>query len=113
MGVCDVVLRNLTLLYVVVTFCVKGYEVLNGGSYGGVFVVFVSTTLVALILVATLTWDLSRKFNKCTMFVVDQQHQSRTLSYCKGGICWHGVMDRSAAPQIRFKIPHHLPHVIL
>lgn len=111
MGVCDVMLSNLTLVYVAVTFCVKAYEALNGGGYGGVFVVIVSTTLVALILVATLTWDLSRKFNKCVV-VVDQQ-QPRTMSYCKGGICWHGVMDRSTASQIRFKIPHHLPHVIL
>lgn len=112
MGVCDVVVSNFTLIYVIVTFCVKGYEILNGGNYGGVFVVIVSTTLVALILVATLTWDLSRKFNKC-MTVVDQQQQPRTMSYCKGGICWHGGMDRSPASQIQFKIPHHLPHVIL
>lgn len=112
MGVCDVAASNLTIIYVAVTSFVKAYEVLYGRRFSGVFVVTVSTTLVALILVATLMWDLSRKISKCVF--VDQHprtSQHNTMSYCKGGICWHGVADRSPVSQLHFKLPLHLPHI--
>lgn len=106
MGVCDVVASNLTLIYVAVLACVKAYSIVNGRSYGGGFVVTVSTTLVALILVTTLMWDLSRKVKYCVCATCDDRIQKHPRT-CKGGICWHGVAERSPASQVCFKLPHH------
>nr|XP_004499284.1 uncharacterized protein LOC101498178 isoform X1 [Cicer arietinum] len=100
MGVCDIVASNLTIIYVAVTAFVKAYGILNGRNYSGVFVVTVSTSLVALILFATLMMDLCRKFNN-KLLIVGEHHprtSHREMS-CKGGICWHGVAERLPASQ--------------
>ncbi|KAL1343957.1 hypothetical protein HN51_017873 [Arachis hypogaea] len=112
MAVCDVVVSNLTIIYVAVIACVKAYGlIVCGQSFGGGFVVIVSTTVVAFILVATLTWDVSRKAT-CPF----SRHHAQSLinhhdhEMCKGGICWHGVAVRSPASHIRFRLPQQIPY---
>lgn len=110
MGACDVVASNISMIYVGVMVGVKAYGVVYGRNYSGGYVVIVSTTLVTLMLLATLTWDLSRKAKD--VFVGDHHHHPRTHQEmsCKGGICWHGVAERSPASHVRFRLPQHVPH---
>ena len=117
MAVSDAVVSNLTTIYVALIACIKVYGLVCGRNFGSVFVLIVSTMVVALILVATLTWDLSRKATYA--FASDHGHgnhqqphhgHNNTHEMCKGGICWHGVAVRSPASQVRFRLPHHLPY---
>ncbi|KAI9109276.1 hypothetical protein K1719_019899 [Acacia pycnantha] len=112
MAVSDTVAGNLMTIYLAVIAGIKVYGLVFGRSLSTWFVMIVSTTVVGLILVATLTWDVSRKATYA--FARDQTplHQPHTLhrdQTCKGGICWHGVAVRSPASQIRFRLPHHIP----
>ncbi|KAL9330434.1 hypothetical protein ACSQ67_000044 [Phaseolus vulgaris] len=106
---------NLTVLYVAVIACIKLYGFACGRSFGGAFVLLVSTATVALILVATLTWDVSRKATYA--FAADHSPPPSPPHHahepCKGGICWHGVAVRSPASQVRFRLPQNLPHTTL
>ncbi|XP_028784636.1 uncharacterized protein LOC114740621 [Neltuma alba] len=112
MAVSDTVAGNLMTIYVAVIAGIKVYGLVCGRSLSTWFVMMVSTTVVALILVATLTWDVSRKATYA--FPRDQtprHRQPHNIPHhdqtCKGGICWHGVAVRSPASQIRFRLPHH------
>ncbi|CAI0435637.1 unnamed protein product [Linum tenue] len=95
MALSDKVTGNLTTIYVAVIAGIKAYGMVRGRCFGAGFVLIASTTVVALILVATLTWDVSRK---------------ATYAISCGGICWHGVAVRSPASQVRFRLPHHHHH---
>ncbi|KAK7382943.1 hypothetical protein VNO78_28607 [Psophocarpus tetragonolobus] len=110
MALSDTLLSNLTLLYVAVIACIKAYAFLCGRSFGGAFVLLASTAVVALILLATLTWDVSRKATHA--FAADHPPPPpHTHDACKGGgICWHGVAVRSPASQVRFRLPQNLPY---
>ncbi|KAJ1421618.1 putative transmembrane protein [Sesbania bispinosa] len=108
MAVSDIVVSNLTTLYVAVIACVKAYGFICGRSFTGAFVVIVSTTVVGLILVTTLTWDVSRK----ATYAFNRQHP-HPHEMCKGGICWHGVAVRSPASQVRFRLPQQIPYAAL
>lgn len=118
MAVSDTVVGNLTTIYVVVIAGIKAYGLVFGRSFGGGFVVVVSSTVVGLMLVATLTWDVSRK---ATYAFTRDHHRRRHLhphphthgEMCKGGICWHGVAVRSTASQVRFRLPHQIPYATL
>ena len=118
MAVSDAVVANLTTLYVALIAAIKAYGLVVGRSYGGGLVLVASTVLVGLILVGTLTWDVSRKATCAASR--DHRRQgdvSRPLHHdlhdhhemCKGGICWHGVAVRSPASQVRFRLPQQLP----
>ncbi|XP_027356629.1 uncharacterized protein LOC113865982 [Abrus precatorius] len=104
MAISDVVARNLTTIYVALMACLQGYGLVSGRRFSSGYVVIVSATVVVLILVATLTWDVSRKAT-CA-FTSDHDDNQEV---CKGGICWHGVAPRSPASQVRFRLPRQLP----
>ncbi|KAK7351758.1 hypothetical protein VNO77_11436 [Canavalia gladiata] len=104
MAISDVVARNLTTIYVALLACLEAYGFVCGRRFSGGYVVLVSSTVVVLILVATLTWDISRKATCAFLGEEDD-----TLVVCKGGICWHGVAPRSPASQVRFRLPRQLP----
>ncbi|XP_061363694.1 uncharacterized protein LOC133307232 [Gastrolobium bilobum] len=110
MAISDIVVSNFTTIYVAVIACIKAYGVACGRSFSGGFMLIVSTTVVVVILVATLTWDVSRK----AMYAFAGDHyQLHTQEMCKGGICWHGVAVRSPASQVRFRLPRHVPYATL
>ncbi|PON73379.1 Transmembrane protein [Parasponia andersonii] len=106
MAVSDAVVGNLTMIYVAVIAGIKAYGLIFGRSYGGGFVLVVSTVLVGFILIGTLTWDVSRK---ATSAVSTRDQHARVSEICKGGICWHGVAVRSPASQVRFRLSTQLP----
>ncbi|OIT22784.1 PREDICTED: uncharacterized protein LOC109217127 [Nicotiana attenuata] len=118
MAISDRVVGNLTTLYLLVIAAMKAYGLMTGRSYGGGFVLIVSTTVVGIILILSLTYDVSRKARYAltrnrnlhhhhpTQQLYQPRHHSDEL--CRGGICWHGVADRSPASQVRFRLPQHL-----
>ncbi|KAL3603269.1 hypothetical protein D5086_004128 [Populus alba] len=95
MALSDAVIGNLTTIYVAVIAGIKAYGLVCGRSFSGVFVLIVSTAVVGLILIGTLTWDISRK----AMYAISQDRVNNVHEMCKGGICWHGVAVRSPASQ--------------
>ncbi|CAI0382577.1 unnamed protein product [Linum tenue] len=105
MPISDAVTANLTPIYVVAIAGVKAYGMVCGRNFGAGFVLIASTAVVGLILVATLTWDVSRK---ATYAISGESHDRGEM--CKGGICWHGVAVRSPASQVRFRLPRHYRH---
>ncbi|XP_021692741.2 uncharacterized protein LOC110673834 [Hevea brasiliensis] len=105
MAVSDAVIGNLTMIYVAIIAGIKAYGLVIGRSFSGGFVLVVSTTLVGLILIASLTWDLSRKVTHA----ISRDH-IHVHEMCKGGICWHGVAVRSPASQVCFRLPQHQQH---
>ncbi|OAY50557.1 uncharacterized protein LOC110614420 [Manihot esculenta] len=105
MTVSDAVIGNLTLIYVAMIAGIKAYGLVTGRSFSGGFVLVVSTTLVGLILIGSLTWDVSRKVT----LAISRDH-IHVHEMCKGGICWHGVAVRSPASQVCFRLPHHQQH---
>ncbi|KAF3446795.1 hypothetical protein FNV43_RR11975 [Rhamnella rubrinervis] len=107
MAVSDAVVGNLTTIYVAVIAAIKVYGLVLGRSFGGGFVLIVSTLLVGFILVGALTWDVSRK---ATYAISRDHHDVHVHEMCKGGICWHGVAVRSPASQVRFRLPQQLPY---
>uniref|UniRef100_A0A2P2NZN2 Uncharacterized protein n=1 Tax=Rhizophora mucronata TaxID=61149 RepID=A0A2P2NZN2_RHIMU len=109
MAMSDAVIGNLTLIYVAAIAVIKAYGLVCGRNLSCGFVLTVSTTAVALILIGTLTWDVSRK---ASYAVSRDHHIHHVQEMCKGGICWHGVAVRSPASQVRFRLPqqHHRPH---
>lgn len=102
MAISDTVIGNLTTIYVAVIAGIKVYGLVCGRSFSGGFVLIVSTAVVGLILIATLTWDVSRK----ATYAISRDH-GPTHEMCKGGICWHGMAVRSPSSQVRFRLPPH------
>ncbi|KAJ9165957.1 hypothetical protein P3X46_020767 [Hevea brasiliensis] len=105
MALSDAVIANLTTIYVAVIAGIKAYGLVTGRSFSGGFVLILSTTLVGLILIGSLTWDVSRKVT----YAISRDH-IHVHEMCKGGICWHGVAVRSPASQVCFRLPQHQPH---
>ncbi|PIN03528.1 hypothetical protein CDL12_23950 [Handroanthus impetiginosus] len=101
MAISDAVVGNLTTLYLLIIAAVKAYGLATGRSFSGSCVIVLSTAAVALILIASLTWDVSRKATQA-MITRDRGHEM-----CRGGICWHGVAVKSPASQVRFRLPQH------
>ncbi|KAL0347489.1 UNVERIFIED_CONTAM: hypothetical protein Scaly_1764900 [Sesamum calycinum] len=104
MPISDAVLGNLTTLYLLVIAAMKAYGLATGRSFSGSCVLILSTAVVAFILIASLTWDVSRKATQALM-TRDHGHEM-----CRGGICWHGVAVKSPASQVRFRLPQHHNH---
>ncbi|XP_050212934.1 uncharacterized protein LOC126664544 [Mercurialis annua] len=106
MAVSDAVIGNLTTIYVAVIAVIKAYCLVCGQSFSGGIVLILSTTVVGLILIGSLTWDVSRK----ATYAISRDHHNNNFhshEMCKGGICWHGVAVRSPASQVRFRLPQH------
>ncbi|KVI05214.1 hypothetical protein Ccrd_016446 [Cynara cardunculus var. scolymus] len=103
MAVSDLVVRNLMMLYLAVIAAIKGYAQVSGRSYGGTSVLILSTAAVGVLLLGTLTWDVSRK--AATYGVVTRGGDEVEHEMCRGGICWHGVAVKSPASQLRFRLP--------
>ncbi|KAB1200710.1 hypothetical protein CJ030_MR0G006546 [Morella rubra] len=103
MTLSDAVVGNLMTIYIAVIALIKVYGLACGRSFSGGFVLLISTTLVGLILIGTLTWDVSRK----ATYAVSREHAHEM---CRGGICWHGVVVKSPASQVRFRLPQQTPH---
>ncbi|KAK8482699.1 hypothetical protein V6N11_060271 [Hibiscus sabdariffa] len=108
MAISDAVIGNLMLIYVAVITGIKAYGLVCGRSFGGGFVLIVSSAVVGLILVGTLTWDITRKVTYTVSR--DQPPSVHLHEMCKGGICWHGVAVRSPASQVRFRLPQQIPY---
>ncbi|EOY15078.1 hypothetical protein QUC31_000356 [Theobroma cacao] len=108
MAISDAVIGNLMTIYVAVIAGIKAYGLVCGRSFSGGFVLIVSSTVVGLILVGTLTWDVSRK----ATYAISRDHAAAVHVHemCKGGICWHGVAVRSPASQVRFRLPQQIPY---
>lgn len=93
------------MLYLMVIAVVKIYGLTTGRSYAGVFVLVISTVVVSAILIATLTWDVSRKATY--LLTPDCEDKVHDHHVCRGGICWHGVAVKSPASQLRFRLLQH------
>ncbi|KAK8483176.1 hypothetical protein V6N13_058942 [Hibiscus sabdariffa] len=110
MAISDVVIGNLMIIYLAVIAGIKAYGLVCGRTFGGGFVLVASSTLVGLILVGALTWDVSRKATKAISGGHDEDAASvEVQETCKGGICWHGVAVRYPASQVRFRLPQQIP----
>ncbi|XP_073275492.1 uncharacterized protein [Primulina huaijiensis] len=99
MTISDVVVGNLTSIYLVVIAVMKAYGLATGRSFSSGCVLILSTLVVAAILIVTLTYDVSRK---ATYLLMTRDHGHEM---CRGGICWHGVAVKSPASQVRFRLP--------
>ncbi|XAR64203.1 hypothetical protein NMG60_11024456 [Bertholletia excelsa] len=108
MAISDVVVGNLTTLYLAVIVAMKAYGLVSGHYFGGLFVLAASTVVVGAAVIGSLIWDVSRKAAKALV----RDHGDEI---CRGGICWHGVAVRSPASQVRFRLPpenaHNLAHI--
>ncbi|CAK9148299.1 unnamed protein product [Ilex paraguariensis] len=102
MAISDAVVGNLTTMYLAVIAAIKAYGLVTGRSFSGGFVLIISTAVIGVILIATLTWDVSRK----ATYAMTRDHAHEM---CRGGICWHGVAVKSPASQVRFRLPQHHP----
>ncbi|KAJ8762334.1 hypothetical protein K2173_007492 [Erythroxylum novogranatense] len=103
MAISDAVVANLTAVYVAVIAGIKAYGlVVCDRNFSCGFLLVLSTTLVGVILIGTLTWDVSRKATSAV-----SRGRVHADEMCKGGICWHGVAVRSPASQVRFRLPQH------
>ncbi|XP_047983297.1 uncharacterized protein LOC125224011 [Salvia hispanica] len=105
MAISDAVVANLTTLYLVVIAAIKAYGMAASRSFSGSCVIVLSTAAVALILVAALAWDVSRKATRALMMSAAAPDPGHEM--CRGGICWHGVAVKSPASQVRFRLPQH------
>ncbi|MBA0869481.1 hypothetical protein Goshw_028520 [Gossypium schwendimanii] len=101
MAISDVVVGNLLIIYVAVIAGIKAYGLVCGRNFGGWFVLMASTTVVGLILVGALTWDVSRKATQAISGEDQDAGSLQVHEMCKGGICWHGVAVRFPASQLR------------
>ncbi|KAL9244034.1 hypothetical protein vseg_017851 [Gypsophila vaccaria] len=106
MAVSDAVVGNITTLYLAIIGSIKAYALITGQTYTGPFVLAASTAAVALLLVASLTWDVSRKAAPSSL--ASPSPSSSATETCRGGICWHGVAVKSPASQVWFRLPQ--PH---
>ncbi|KAF9618426.1 hypothetical protein IFM89_001149 [Coptis chinensis] len=120
--ICDGVVANMTSLYLGVIAVMKLFSVITGRNFSGCFVVLVSTFVVASIVLAALTWDVSRKPTYAAplsadpyCYYADSTSSSRQNDNREKprGICWHdGVSVQSTVSQIRFQLPQQpLPFI--
>ncbi|KMT00295.1 hypothetical protein BVRB_1g016500 [Beta vulgaris subsp. vulgaris] len=105
MAISDAVVGNLMTIYLALIAAIKAYGLIMGQSFTGLFVLVVSSAVVAFVLVSTLTWDVSRKATKA----VARVDVTGAAEICRGGICWHGVAVKSPASQVWFRLPQHQP----
>ncbi|XP_021755295.1 uncharacterized protein LOC110720568 [Chenopodium quinoa] len=110
MAISDAVVGNLMTIYLALIAAIKAYGLMMGQSFTGIFVLAVSTAVVGLVLLTTLTWDVSRK---AVSRVDVHGGGGGGAEICRGGICWHGVAVKSPVSQVWFRIPqhHHQPFV--
>ncbi|KAL2895477.1 Anion exchange protein 3 [Bienertia sinuspersici] len=99
MAISDAVVGSLMTIYLVVIAAIKAYGLMMGQSFTGLFVLVVSTAVVGVVLVSTLTWDVSRKATSAAVLRVDVKDNAAVAEVCRGGICWHGVAVKSPASQ--------------
>lgn len=104
MGVSDVVVGNLTTVYLVVIAAVKAHGLVCGQGVSGVFMLVVSSAVVGVILIGSVIWDLYRKASKAVAAAARDDH-GVSSEVCRGGICWHGVAVHSPASQVRLRLP--------
>ncbi|MCD9637708.1 hypothetical protein HAX54_021145 [Datura stramonium] len=104
MAISDKVTGNLTTLYLAIIGAMKAYGLITGRNFTGCFVLILSTAAVVVVLIASLTWDISLKARRNAM---NRDHQVHTHEFCRGGICWHGVAVSSPASQFRFRLPQN------
>lgn len=116
MAISDAVVGNLTTLYLAAIVAMKVYGSVTGRSFGGGFVLIASTAAVGVLLIASLTWDVSRKATYALTRRYRHRHHNQTQQnhhdaheMCRGGICWHGVAVKSPASQVRFRLPQPQP----
>ncbi|GMJ14877.1 hypothetical protein like AT1G75810 [Hibiscus trionum] len=110
MAISDAVVGNLMIIYVAVIAGIKAYGLVFERTFGSGFVLIASSTVVGLILVGALTWDVGRKAKNAISGGDEQDAASvEVQEMCKGGICWHGVAVRSPASQVRFRLPQQIP----
>lgn len=107
MAISDAVVANLTTIYLAVIAAMKAYGLVAGRSFTGIFVLAASTAVVGVVLVAALTWDVSRKATHAA--AVAHSRDVHLPDTCRGGICWHGVAVKSPASQVWFRLPQHHP----
>ncbi|KAL6995857.1 hypothetical protein U1Q18_005992 [Sarracenia purpurea var. burkii] len=105
MGISDMVVGNLTTLYLVAIAAVKAHGLLSGQGFGSFFALAVSTAAVGFILIGSVIWDVSRK-TAAEAVTPD----GGGTEVCRGGICWHGVAVRSPAANLRFRLPQQRSH---
>ncbi|CAN4095342.1 unnamed protein product [Withania somnifera] len=104
MAISDKVTGNLTTLYLAIIGTMKAYSLMTGKNFTGCFVLILSTATVVVMLIASLTWDISTKARN----VRPRNHVNhRDHEFCRGGICWHGVAVSSPASQFRLRLPHN------
>ncbi|KNA14107.1 hypothetical protein SOVF_110380, partial [Spinacia oleracea] len=112
MAISDAVVGNLMTIYLALIAAIKAYGLIMGQSFTGLFVLAVSTAVVGLVLVSTLTWDVSRKATQAvSRVVVNSSGGGGGGEICRGGICWHGVAVKSPASELWFRLPAHQPFV--
>lgn len=104
MGVSDVVVANLTTVYLLVIAAVKAHGLVYGQGVSGVFMLVVSSAVVGVILIGSVIWDLCRKTSKAVAAAARDDH-GVSSEVCRGGICWHGVAVHSPASQVRLRLP--------
>ena len=91
MAASDAVARNITTIYLTIIAGIKAYGLTTGHIFTGPFVLATSTAVLLLVLVVTLTWDVSRKSAFVNFAaVVEEGGGSGGDGGCRGGICWHG-----------------------
>lgn len=110
MAISDVVVGNLTTLYLTVIAVIKLCGLASGRSFAGGYVLMISTVVVIFILIGTLTWDVSRKATCLVLTVPDKNDGNNNIKHemCRGGICWHGVAVKSPVSEVRFRLPQHV-----
>lgn len=110
MSISDVVAANLTTLYLVVIAAMKAYGLVTGKNFTGAFVLIASTAVVAVILIVSLAWDVSRKAADALSprdRILNTGSGGHEHEMCRGGICWHGVAVKSPMSQVRFRLPQN------
>ncbi|OIS96267.1 PREDICTED: uncharacterized protein LOC109236051 [Nicotiana attenuata] len=107
MAISDKVTGNLTTLYLAMIGAVKAYGLMTGRNFSGCFVLFFSTAAVVVVLIASLTWDISLKARNAMTRDDHPQVYQHGHEFCRGGICWHGVAVSSPASQVRFQLPQN------
>ncbi|KAK3005851.1 hypothetical protein RJ639_017316 [Escallonia herrerae] len=107
MTISDMVVGNLTTVYLAAIAAIKAYGLVAGRSFSGGLVLVLSTAVVGVILVGTLTWDVSRKASYVLTTPPDDDDTHDGT--CRGGICWHGMAVKSPASQVRFRLPQYDP----
>ncbi|CAH2036757.1 unnamed protein product [Thlaspi arvense] len=118
MALADALLANLATFYLAMIFIIKAYGLITGRNFGAGVLVIASMTVVVVVLVLTLAWDVSRRaaggitrYNRRGGETLNERHHNESgRGSCKGGICWHGLAVRSQASKVHFRLPQHIPY---